>query len=80
MLSRKIKKVLYTLSHIALVLGLIFASVTTLASVGYFLYLWGALSLPIGAAAWSAFVFAVKYVLSCTAVTIIAAFRMSYFE
>ena len=80
MLSRKIKKVLYTLSHIALVLGLIFASVTTLASVGYFLYLWGAQALPIGVAAWSAFVFGIKYALYCTASIIIGALGMSYFE
>lgn len=80
MLSREIKKVLYTLSHIALVLGLIFASVTTLASVGYFLYLWGALSLPIGAAAWSAFVFGIKYALYCIASIIIGALGMTYFE
>ena len=79
MLSRKIKKVLYTLSHIALVLGLIFASVTTLASVGYFLYLWGAQALPIGVAAWSAFVFGIKYALYCTASVIIVALGMSYF-
>lgn len=80
MLSREIKKVLYTLSHIALVLGLIFASVTTLASVGYFLYLWGAQALPIGVAAWSAFVFGIKYALYCTASVIIGALGMSYFE
>ena len=80
MLSRKIKKVLYTLSHIALVLGVILASVTTLATIGYWLYLWGAQALPIGVAAWSAFVFGIKYALYCIASIIIAAFGMSYFE
>ena len=80
MLSRKIKTVLFDLFYIMLVVGVVLASVTTLASVGYFLYLWGALSLPIGAAAWSAFVFGIKYALYCIASVIIGALGMSYFE
>ena len=80
MLSRKIKKVLFTLFYIVLVLGVVLASVTTLATIGYWLYLWGAQALPIGAAAWSAFVFGIKYALYCTASVIIGALGMSYFE
>ena len=80
MLSRKIKTVLFILFYTMLVLGVVLASVTTLATIGYWLYLWGAQALPIGVAAWSAFVFGIKYALYCISSIIIGALGMTYFE
>lgn len=71
---------MFILFYTMLVLGVVLASVTTLATIGYWLYLWGAQALPIGVAAWSAFVFGIKYALYCMASVIIGALGMTYFE
>ena len=76
----KIRSVLFLLSFILLVIGLICSSASTVASLGYWLYLWGELSLPISYAAWSAFLFGVKFFFSGIAAMFIGALGMNYFE
>ena len=76
----KIKSVLFLLSFILLVIGVVCSSVSTIASLGYWLYLWGELSLPISYAAWSAFLFGVKFFFSGIAAMLIGALGMNYFE
>lgn len=76
----KIRAVLFLLSFILLVIGLICSSASTIASLGYWLYLWGELSLPIGYAAWSAFLFGMKFFFSGIAAMFIGALGMRYFD
>lgn len=76
----KIKSVLFLLSFILLVIGLICLSASTVASLGYWLYLWGELSLPISHAAWSAFLFGMKFFFSGIAAMFIGALGMRYFD
>lgn len=49
-----------TLLTIIVVMGIICLVVGELASVGYFLWLWGHLGEPLGQSAWNAFVFFVE--------------------
>ena len=76
----KIRSVLFLLSFILLVIGVICSSVSTIASLGYWLYLWGELSLPISHAAWSAFLFGMKFFFPGIATMFIGALGMKYFD
>ena len=43
------------------IIGLIAASLATIVAIGYGLYLWGSVGLPLPESAWAAFVFGIKF-------------------
>ena len=54
------KQYIAIMSTLLLFVGVLLLGLTTVGAVGYFLYQWGALSLPLAQAAWLGFLFGVK--------------------